>query len=379
MQSRHGWIIIAGALGTSACATTHEGANRGSYDQRSHVVASCAEQGGLQTAEAASTIAETASTYSGLEEQGFTGAIVVLNGTVVAFCRATGLAGSNVDYAAGIPGDVGSISKPATALAILALVERGKVDLDDSISKWFDDAPSDKANITVRQLLLHMSGLPEYIVDTDDYTILSQGEAIGAIFSKPLESDPGSQWSYSNPGYTLLAAVVERASEQPYFQAMNDLVFAPAGVQASYDPAVFEQVANISSGGKWTDLRRDAAATAGPFWSLWGAGGLYMSAADLAVFMKAFMEGKIVSPEMVASAREPLVLLNDTNAGGLAYGLVKRGDRWIYYFNGMGQSGSADLWGDPDTNRVVAVTANSAKPHAISAGRKVAGVAIKPF
>lgn len=105
--------------------------------------------------------------------------------------------------------DIASASKQLTAVAVLRLASLGLLRLTDSIGRWFPDAPVDKQPITVHHLLLHQSGLPQYVVEGNDFTVMTREAMRDAILAAPLDFTPGSADQYSDAGYTLLAMVVE--------------------------------------------------------------------------------------------------------------------------------------------------------------------------
>ena len=306
-------------------------------------------------------------------QQGFSGAIVIISEDGRAQHFASGEARPGEPYAPDIPADVGSIAKPVTAMAILRLEQDDKLSLEDPLQRWFPTAPADRAGITLRQMLTHTSGLPEYVEGAEDYTPMSEADLATRVFSQPLQFAPGESFGYSNTAYNLLAVIVAKASGRSYADYVEDAVFAPAGVRGSFDPARFARVAEMRKGGEWTDIRTTAAAARGPFWGLWGAGGLFVSASDLARLMQAFAQKKILSLATVEALREPALPLDERNAAGLVWGLVMSpSGGWSYYFNSGSQFGTADIRYDPDANVIVSVTANSERPSAIQTGRAIA-------
>ena len=108
--------------------------------------------------------------------------------------------------------DIASCTKPFTATAILQLHDEGKLDVKDKITKYFDNVPKDKVNITIGQLLSNSSGLGEYMFTESN--ILRENH-ISKVLQSPLEGNP-NQWYYSNEGFNVLAAIVEIASGMPY-------------------------------------------------------------------------------------------------------------------------------------------------------------------
>jgi len=122
----------------------------------------------------------------------------------------------------------GSITKQFTAAAIMTLEMKRKLNTADSISKYFDKTPIDKKDITIHNLLTHTSGV---ITDAgDDYVVAYRDETIKKILDSPLHFTPGTQYEYSNAGYTVLAAIIELVSGQQYEEYLNEHLFKPAGM-----------------------------------------------------------------------------------------------------------------------------------------------------
>jgi len=128
----------------------------------------------------------------------------------------------------------GSLGKQFTAAAVMTLVEEGKLALDDSIAKYFPEAPEAFRPITVRHLLTHTSGIPDYTEGTidlrRDYT---EDEMARLAFGLKLEFPAGSRWNYSNTGYLLLGVLAHRASGRFYGDILRDRVFQPLGMKTA--------------------------------------------------------------------------------------------------------------------------------------------------
>lgn len=127
----------------------------------------------------------------------------------------------------------GSVGKMFTATGVMLLAREGKLSLDDSLAKYFQDIPASWREITVRQLLQHRSGIPDYETDFDlrrDYT---QEEFISEFARPPLDFAPGTQFSYSNSGYVLLGFIIEKVSGKFYGDYLAERVFGPLGMQGS--------------------------------------------------------------------------------------------------------------------------------------------------
>lgn len=137
---------------------------------------------------------------------------------------------------------LGSISKQFTATAIMQLVEDGKVGLDEPAARYVDSLPAHWGRITVRHLLTHTSGLPEERwlpnpVEFDRHEH-RQLDVLRTIVADSLQFAPGASWAYRNSAYRLLGMIVERASGESYWAALDRRIFRPLGMTAtrSSDP-----------------------------------------------------------------------------------------------------------------------------------------------
>ncbi|MFN2227558.1 MAG: serine hydrolase domain-containing protein, partial [Anaerolineae bacterium] len=162
---------------------------------------------------------------------GFAGAILVAHGDDVLLRQGYGLA----DRTNGAPNTaetvfcLGSITKQFTAAAVMALAQDGKLDPDDPLAHYLDGVPADKAGITLHHLLTHTAGVRNYT--GPDYEPASREEMIARVMEAPLLFEPGSQYEYSNAGYSLLAAVVEIVAGQPFEAFLYERLLRPAGLE----------------------------------------------------------------------------------------------------------------------------------------------------
>ena len=180
---------------------------------------------------------------SGLAQSGdLRGSVLVARGDTVLLSNGYGVA----DEASGAPNTattrfrIGSITKQFTAMAILILQEQGKLRVEDSICRYMSDCPEAWRPITLRHLLTHTSGVPNY-TDLPDFPALigtpaTLDQLITRFRSLPLRFTPGARWSYSNSGYILLGAVIERVSGRSYSAFLQEHIFAPLGMRdTNYD------------------------------------------------------------------------------------------------------------------------------------------------
>jgi CubicO group peptidase (beta-lactamase class C family) len=137
---------------------------------------------------------------------------------------------------------IGSITKPFTAMAIMMLVEEGKVDLDKPISQYLSDLPTQWAPLTLRQLLSHTSGISE----EGSWRKVKQPKDLLKMAKPELDFLTGESWSYSNSGFVLAGLVLEQVSGQPYGDFLRDRIFTPLGMKQTQ--AKFASVSNLATG-----------------------------------------------------------------------------------------------------------------------------------
>ncbi|HYG65844.1 MAG TPA: serine hydrolase, partial [Thermoanaerobaculia bacterium] len=133
--------------------------------------------------------------------------------------------------------ELGSVSKPFTATAILMLAERGKLSIEDDVTRHLPGFPTHGRKVTLAHLLSHTSGVPNFTSLPDwvgkQRLDLTVDELIGLFRGRPLDFEPGERYSYSNSGYVLLGAVIEKISGRTYEEFIEEEIFKPLGMTAS--------------------------------------------------------------------------------------------------------------------------------------------------
>jgi D-alanyl-D-alanine carboxypeptidase len=195
---------------------------------------------------------------------------------------------------------IASVTKQFTAAAVMQLVERGRIALDDPLSAYLSDTPSVWRNVTVRHLLNHTSG----IVEPGDINLVFQTyfqaktpmDVVAAVKRLAREPvfEPGSHHEYSNFGYLLLGAIIESASGVTYGQYLQANIFEPLGLDDT-------QFAETFPSSLWPGYVREngrlvSATPVQPALSF-SAGGIVSTAADLIAWQQALAGGRVVSPD----------------------------------------------------------------------------------
>jgi D-alanyl-D-alanine carboxypeptidase len=216
---------------------------------------------------------------------------------------------------------LGSVSKQFTASTLLLLAQDGRLSLDDKIGRFLPALTRANA-ISIRQVLSHTAGYEDYA--PEDYTTLAMTKAItpqeilANWGEKPLDFTPGTQWQYSNTGYTIAGLIAEAAGGAPLFAQMKARIFDPLHMSSAGDYDVHGVPAGGPAGYQRYALgppRRAAADK--PGWS-YGSGGLVMTASDLATWDISLMNHSLLQAASYDAMETPVKLANGTDTG---YGL----------------------------------------------------------
>jgi CubicO group peptidase (beta-lactamase class C family) len=161
--------------------------------------------------------------------------------------------------------EIGSNTKQFTAAAIMMLVEDGKVRLEDSIAKYFPEAPETWRGITVRHLLTHTSGIQNHVAvphwldvfrtNLAFETAPPRDELLKMFFKLPLEFQPGEPWAYDNTGYYLLGIVIEKVTGKSYWQFLDERIFKPLEMNTTRNTDPKAIIPNRASGYEWKNDR----------------------------------------------------------------------------------------------------------------------------
>lgn len=307
----------------------------------------------------------------------------------------------------GIPVDertlfgLASVTKPITAATLMSCVEEGLLALDEPVARfvpefadsadaelpWFDPAlEALRGQITVRQILSHLSGLPEdlpagYLSVKSRPDLATYTDAMQRM---PLQTAPGAELRYSNAGYAMVARVVERVTGGDFWTEVDRRIIEPLGARdivARPGPAISDRIATV------TDVAREGTDIASYNSDYWRGlaipwGGLFGSARDLAAFAGAFLPGR----ESVLSSVTAKTMITD-QANGVAGGVGSLKLRWPRAYWGLGWEVRGDktrhwtgdlaspstychfgaagtlLWADPERELVVALFANRTTIH----------------
>jgi CubicO group peptidase (beta-lactamase class C family) len=236
----------------------------------------------------------------------FNGAVLVAQKGKIIYRNAFGKANfqTGADFTPETPSDIGSVTKQFTAMAIMILAERNKLQYDDPVAKYIPEfsRATHLSKITLRHLLTHTSGMPDYGDLAIDDSGLSQQALIAALLSKDdVLSKAGEKYRYSNPGYALLAIVVERVSGRSFGDFLEQEIFQPVGMSSTfvYDRREKKSARTAVGYGQFGQVD-DPSPTQIP-----GDGGIYSTVDDLLKWDKALYAQKLVSQSTLAEAFTP--------------------------------------------------------------------------
>lgn len=307
--------------------------------------------------------------------QGFSGTVLVADGTNVLFEGHAGLADPATGAAIGPDTrfNLASTGKLFTTVAVLQLHERGKLDLDAPIGRYLPDWPVQgvREQVTARQLLMHTSGLgafwgPDF--EARRRSLRQLRDYIPLLAVEP-GFKPGTAFRYSNNGFMLLGLLVEAVSGQSYYDYVAQHVLAPAGMRNTgyYDiDGRAERAAVPHRGGTGAD--RDTPILPLPEPRGAAAGGGYSTARDLLRFHRALLGGRLLGSKEMALLFAPVELPPGTRAPPHGLGVLRyeAGGDVAYGHPGGAPGIGVDFRGLRDSGFAVVVMSNSEQPRTMS-------------
>lgn len=270
----------------------------------------------------------------------------------------------------------GSVGKQFTSALVLQLVEDGRLRLDDPISRWFPEGPPRWRTITVRHLLTHTSGIPDYADSTLDYRRdYSEDDLVRLAASLHPLFEPGARWSYSNTGYVLLGVIIRRITGTFYGDLLRSQIFDPLGMRTARIISESDIVPNRSDGYRLVEGRLEHQEWVAPKLNTTADGALYLTVLDLARWAVGLNHLRYPGPDGLRQSWTP-VRLNDggTYPYGFGWSLdQQRGFPRIGH-TGSWQGFKASIQRYPEQDLTVIALANlaEARPEAITLA--VAGI-----
>ncbi len=258
---------------------------------------------------------------------------------------------------------LGSMNKMFTATATLQLVEAGKLALDDPIGKYLPGYPNQAVatQVTIRHLLTHTGGTGDIFgpdFEKNRLTLREHGDYLKLYGSRAPLFTPGSEWRYSNYGFVLLGAIVEKMSGMTYYDYVRKKIFEPSGMTATDSLPESEAVPNRANG----YMKRNGAWVSNADTLPWrgtAAGGGYSTAGDLLRFAEALRSGKLLSRKRLAEATQP-----QREHYGYGFGIQGEGQLLSYGHGGGAPGMNGELRVYPQLGYVLVALSNLDPPAA---------------
>ena len=319
-------------------------------------------------------------------------------GVSLAVCRdgkivkASGYGVANVEWDIPVTPETifqtGSVGKQFTAMAVMMLVEEGKLGLDDKIAKFIPEAPATWNDVTVRSLLTHTSGIGDYGGEEDtmakgvinfrkDYT----EEALVQAFAKmPKDFPAGEKWSYSNTGYVLLGVIIHRVTGKFYGDFLQDRIFKPLGMTSTRIISEEDIVPHRSSGYRLVKGELKNQEWVAPTLNTTADGALYTNVVDLAKWDAALYTTNLIKRSSLDAMWTPAKLTSGkTYPYGFGWDLASRQGHRAVSHDGAWQGFTMSMSRYLDDRLTVIVMTNldsdNAKPEEIA--DEVAGIYLK--
>jgi len=262
--------------------------------------------------------------------------------------------------------NIGSLTKQFTAFAILDLCNSGRLNLNDSIGKYFH-LPHALSSIRIRQLLNHSSGIPDHYGFTDTNTVkhATDKDVLTAIGkASQLYFKSGTHYRYSNTGYCLLGMLIEKISGQPYPDYLQRHIFSPLGLHATvfqYGKPIPSRVIGYEKTENGNFRKADAEESI--FFSTEADGGIYISMDDYLTWCEAIVTGKFSRTAMIREAWKGHTLVDTLHSLWYGYGWfvqepVAPGSLKCVYHTGFNGGFETVVWIIPSLDYKISIFSN---------------------
>jgi CubicO group peptidase (beta-lactamase class C family) len=309
------------------------------------------------------------------EQQKFMGAVLVARDGKPLLEKGYGFANLewNIPNSPATRFRLGSVSKQFTAACILLLEDRGKLHVDDPISRYLGALPQNWKKITIFQLLNHTAGIPNF-TDFPNYKdnhslSVTPAQLIKRFEAKPLDFEPGKNWKYSNSGYVLLGAIIEKVSGKSYAHFVQENIFEPLDMHDSgYDSnsAIIKQRASGYEKSNDVLLNATYVDMSVPY----AAGGLYSTVGDMLKWQLGLFGGKLLSP---AALKKMITPCKNKYACGLSVDKLD-GHKVIAHGGGIDGFNTSFAY-FPDDRLLVVVLGNQEGTAPTAISKKLAAIA----
>jgi CubicO group peptidase (beta-lactamase class C family) len=267
-----------------------------------------------------------------------------------------------------------SVTKQFTAAAVSILAKQKKLAYGDLITKYFPELAEIAHGVTLKHLLTHTSGLPEYdrLLPDNDKTQISDRDVLKLLLKqKPIEGKPGTRYAYNNTGYALLALVIEKVSKKSFADFLQQNIFSPLGMTSTLVYSKTAAIAHRAYGysGEYDSF---AAADQARDTAVLGDGGVYSSTRDLAKWISGLENNTVLDAKQLAECTSEAV---KTTTPGLSYGLGWRitdfnGEKLVFHTGTTSGFKNVVMW-VPSRKLAVVVLTNRKQGEPLTLGLQV--------
>jgi CubicO group peptidase (beta-lactamase class C family) len=273
----------------------------------------------------------------------------------------------------------GSVGKQFTSMAVMMLVEEGKIALDEKIVKYLPESPAAWKEVTVRQLLTHTSGIADYGGEEDtmgkgvinfrkDYT---EEQLIQAFAKMPMDFTPGDKWKYSNTGYVLLGIIIHRVTGEFYGHFLQERIFKPLGLTSTRIISEADIIPHRSGGYRLVKGVLKNQEWVSPTLNTTADGALYTNVLDLTKWDAALDKRLLIKPSSYEAMWSPVKLNNGkTYPYGFGWSLAEEGGKRVVSHDGAWQGFTMTISRHLDDHWTVIVMTNldsdNSKPEKIA-------------
>jgi len=282
--------------------------------------------------------------------------------------RAQGFGFSNVELQVPVKPETvfqsGSVGKQFTATAVMMLVEKGKVGLDDAITKYFKDAPASWNDVTVRELLSHTAGFTDYPKNFDFRRDYTEDDILKIIEGIPLAYPPGTKWEYSNLGYATLGILIHRVTGKFYGDFLQERIFKPLGMSTTRIISEADIIPNRAAGYQWVKGELKNQDWVAPMINTTADGSLYFTVLDLAKWDAALYAEKLLKRSSLEQMWTPAKLKDgkpDSGHYGFGWFIEDIHGRRVVRHEGAWQGFKSEITRHVDDGLTVIVLANLAE------------------
>jgi CubicO group peptidase (beta-lactamase class C family) len=313
-----------------------------------------------------------------MEEKKIPGlALAVIRAGKIVKARGYGLA--NIEHSVPVrPNTIfqsGSVGKQFTSMAIMMLVEDGKLGLDSPVSGYLTGLPDTWKDITVRNLLTHTSGIREYEEQMDYRRDLTEEEFVEIAAEQPLDFAPGEHWSYSNTGYVLLGVLIGKLTGAHWGDFVQERIFERLGMSTARVISDVDIIPNRAAGYRLVDGELKNHDWVSPFFGSTGDGALYFSLLDVTKWDAALYGDKLLTREGMNAMWTPVRLNSGKEVNyGFGWTLNEFGGHRSVEHSGHWQGFSAFIARYVDDSLTVVVLTNQANLSPVMIAHHVAGL-----